>query len=177
MSMNVLFWLVVVITLGVYATMLFWSIPTLSQDAGGLAIFDMRPGGYSFEEARAILTVLSPEGVSFYKSVQHRLDALYPALLAITLGWSILRLSPVSWGIWRWVLAATAVPGMLFDYWENADVSFMLDLGPDGITPAIVEAASLHSRIKAGASTVAMTILVVLCVAWLIRRLRFRSAR
>lgn len=170
--MNVLFWLVVAITLGIYATMVFWSIPVLSQDAGGLAIFDMRPCGYSFEEARAILSALSPEGVSFYESVQHSLDALYPALLAITLGWSILRLSPVSSGLWRWVLAATALPGMVFDYWENADVSAMLNLGPGGITPAIVEAASLHSRVKAGASTVAMTILVVLLVLWLIRRSR-----
>jgi hypothetical protein len=174
--MNILFWLVVAITLGVYATMVLWSIPVLSQDAAGLAIFDMRPGGYSFEEARAFLAALSPEGVGFYESVQHRLDALYPALLATTLGWSILRLSPASWGIWRWVLAATALPGMVFDYWENADVSTMLDLGPNGITPAIVEAASLHSRIKAGASTLAMTILLVLLAIWLVRRFRRHTA-
>ena len=93
-STSFLFSLLVAITLGVYATMLFWSIPVLNQDAGGLAIFVMRPGGYSFEDARAILTGLSPEGVAFYKTVQHRLDALYPVLLAATIGWSILRFSP-----------------------------------------------------------------------------------
>ncbi len=96
-SRNFLFWLLV----GVYATMVVWSIPLLSKDAGGLEIFDMRSGGYSFEEARAVLAALSPEGVVFYETIQHRLDGIYPVLLAATLGWSILRLSPDSWGTFR----------------------------------------------------------------------------
>ncbi|MFZ2103211.1 MAG: hypothetical protein WAU86_21870 [Oricola sp.] len=177
MSRNRLFWLVVALTLADYFVMIFWSIPRLTADAGGLAVFDMRPGGYSFEEAKAFLAALSAEGAAFYANVQHRLDAAYPALLALTLGWSILRLAPERWGLWRWLLAATAIPGMVFDYWENFGVTGMLEAGSDGITPQTVAAASLHSQLKAGASTVAMTILLVLLVTWGFRRLRGHTAR
>lgn len=170
-----LFWPTVAVTLAVYGVMVFWSIPVLSRDADGLAVFDLRPGGYSFEEARAFLAALSPEGVGFYTSVQHRLDAAYPVLLAITLGWSILRLTPRTWGLWRYVLAATAVPGMVFDHLENASVSAMLALGAEGITPSLVDAASFNSQAKAATSSVAMTVLLILLLLWAFRR--WRTAR
>lgn len=172
MGSNRIFWIVVAVTLGDYLVMLFWSIPKISATAGGLPVFDMRPGGYNYDEARAFLAALSAEGAWFYENVQHRLDAAYPALLAITLAWSILRLAPARWGVWRHLLAATAIPGMIFDYLENRDVSRMLVLGPDGITPEFVSAASFHSQAKAATSTVAMTILLVLLVLWAFRRWR-----
>ncbi len=159
-------------TLGDYLVMVLWSIPKISAAAGGLAVFDLRPGGYTFEEARAFLAALSAEGAQFYANVQHRLDAAYPALLAVTLAWSILRLAPARWGIWRHLLAATAIPGMIFDYLENRDVAHMLALGPDGITPGLVETASFHSQAKAATSAVAMTILLVLLILWAFRRWR-----
>ena len=177
MTSNRVFWLLFAVMLGDYLAMVLWSIPVLSRDAGGLAVFDMRPGGYTFDEARTFLAALSPEGTRFYTQVQHRLDAAYPALLALTLGWAILRLAPVRWGIWRYVLAATAIPGMVFDYWENFDVSAMLRAGPDGITPALVETASLHSQLKAATSTVSMTILLILLAIWLFRRATRKTAR
>ena len=58
---------------------------------------------------------------------QQRLDIAYPALLAATLVMAILLLSPAGLGRWRWLLAATALPGMVFDYLENASVAAMLD--------------------------------------------------
>ena len=171
-----LFWFIVAVTLAVYGVMIFWSIPRISSQAGGLAVFDMRPGGYSFEDAKAFLAALSPEGAAFYIDVQHQLDTAYPALLALTLGWSILRLAPARWGLWRWLLAATALPGMAFDYWENLNVSEMLKLGASGITPLMVEAASFHSQVKAAASTISMTILLVLLSIWVYRHFRRRGA-
>ena len=171
-----LFWFVVAATLAVYGVMIFWSIPKISAQAGGLAVFDMRPGGYSFEEAKAFLAALSPEGAAFYADVQHGLDTAYPALLALMLAWSILRLTPASWGLWRWLLAATALHGMAFDYWENLNVSEMLKLGADGIAPRMVEAASLHSQAKAAASSISMTILLILLCIWVYRRFRRHGA-
>jgi hypothetical protein len=176
MTSNRIFWLLFAVMLGDYLAMVLWSIPALSRDAGGLAVFDMRPGGYTFDEARAFLAALSPDGARFYANVQHRLDAAYPALLALTLGWAILRLAPARWGVWRYVLAATAIPGMVFDYLENADVAAMLKAGADGITPALVETASFHSRAKAAASTVSMTILLLLLAVWLFRRVTRKAA-
>jgi hypothetical protein len=169
---NRIFWLVVAATLGDYLVMVLWSIPRISAEAGGLPVFDLRPGGYTHEEARAFLAALSAEGTHFYANVQHRLDAAYPALLAVTLAWSILRLAPARWGVWRHLLAATAIPGMVFDYLENRDVARMLALGPDGIAPDLVRTASFHSQAKAATSSVAMTILLVLLALWAFRRWR-----
>jgi hypothetical protein len=45
MSGGRLFWAVVVATLAVYAVMLGWSIPAISDAAGGRAVFDMLPAG------------------------------------------------------------------------------------------------------------------------------------
>ncbi len=94
----------------------------------------------------------------------------------MTLGWAILRLAPARWGVWRYVLAATSIPGMVFDYLENADVATMLKAGADGITPALVETASFHSRAKAATSTVSMTILLLLLAVWLFRRVTRKAA-
>lgn len=163
------FWLVFAAMLGVYLTMVIWSIPLISSQADGLPIFDMRPGGYTFDEAKTFLAALSPEGAKFYVNVQHRLDIVYPALLAITLFWAILRLTPVRWGRWRWLLAATAIPGSVFDYWENANVAFMLKMGPAGLTTDFVAAASFHSQAKAICSSVSMAILLVLLSMWAYR--------
>lgn len=174
MTGNRLFWLLVVLTLGVYMTMLVWSIPAISAAAGGLPIFDMRPGGYSFAEARAFLAALTPEGAAFYTNVQHRLDMAYPVLLALTLFWSIIRLAPGRWGSVRWLLAATALPGMVFDYRENAAVAGLLEAGAGGITPEMVASASLQSQLKAGLTTLAMVILLILLAMWVFRRWRNR---
>lgn len=170
-------WVVAAATICVYATMLVWSIPKISAEAGGLPVFDLRPGGYSYAEAQAFLAALSADGKRFYASVQLRLDTAYPALLAVTLAWSILRLAPAGWGVFRPLLAATPVPGMIFDYWENSDVARMLAAGPDGVTPAMVKAASFHSQAKAAATTVSMTVLLVLLAIWAVRRFRGRTAR
>jgi hypothetical protein len=133
MSEQRIFWAVVATTLAVYAVMLTWSIPAISDAAGGRAMFDMLPAGYSYDEARAFLTALSPEGADFYLRVQHRLDLFYPALLAIASGWAMVRLAPR----WRWRLALllVPVPGMVFDYLENCAVAVMLAAGEDGLTP------------------------------------------
>lgn len=157
-----IYWLVVSATLGVYLIMIFWSLPKVSVAAGGLPVFDMRPGGYSYEDARAFLAALSEDGKRFYLNVQHRLDTAYPALLTVTLAWSILRVTPAGWGKARHFLALAAIPGMVFDYLENTDVARMLALGPEGITPELVGTASFNSQMKAVSTTLAISILLVL---------------
>ena len=39
------------LTLGVYATMILWTLPRIAAEAGGLAAFDMRPAGYALDVA------------------------------------------------------------------------------------------------------------------------------
>ena len=73
------FWLTFAATIVVYAIMVVWSLPTITASADGQVPFDLRPLGYSYDEARAFLLALSDEGRHFYTAVQHRLDHIYPA--------------------------------------------------------------------------------------------------
>ena len=65
--------------------MVLWSLPLISEMAGGGIPFDMRPGGYSFDDALVFLREITDAGRHFYLSTQHLLDMFYPTLLAITL--------------------------------------------------------------------------------------------
>lgn len=173
MSGGRLFWAVVAATLAIYAVMLGWSLPAISDAAGGRAVFDMLPAGYSYAEAEAFLAALSPEGADFYLHVQHRLDLIYPALLAISTGWAMVRLAPR----WRWraALLLVPIPGMVFDYLENRAVAAMLAAGADGLTPEMVAQASRFSQLKAIFSALSLGLLLALCLAWAFRRWRART--
>ncbi len=83
--MRLIFWIMFAVMLGVYLVMVLWSLPLLMADAGGLPAFDLRPAGYSHDEAQAFLAALSPEGRAFYLDVQQWLDTAYPALLGVVL--------------------------------------------------------------------------------------------
>ena len=43
-----IYWVVVAAMVTNYLTMVLWSLPLVSEMAGGGVPFDMRPGGYSF---------------------------------------------------------------------------------------------------------------------------------
>ena len=159
---RVLFWGLFSLTIATYATMLWWSLPTVAGAAGGLVPFDMRPGGYSFAEAQEFLSALTPEGANFYVKSQQKLDLAYPALLALTLFFAIAAKLPRRIGAWRWLVAGIALPVAAFDYLENHSVAQMVDAGPTGITMHLVATASQWTVSKAGASTLAMTLLLIL---------------
>jgi len=161
-----------VATLAVYAVMVFWSLPKISDAAGGLMPFDLRPAGYDLEAARAFIKALDAEGARFYLEVQHRLDMVYPALLAASL---IVALIWAWRGAPRWVPAlacAAAVIGAGADYAENWAVAGMISGGVDGLTTEIVDWASRASRTKAVLTTVAMVVLLVGLVLRFLKRWR-----
>jgi hypothetical protein len=170
MKRNGWFWTLVSATVAIYAIMLMWSIPYLVTQSGGLAIFDMRPKGYTFEEAKAFLSGLSSEGAEFYINVQHRLDIAFPMMLAVVTALSIWRLSPSVWGRMRLLLAATALPGMVFDYLENNSVAAMLAVGPVGVTREMVARASHFSQLKAAFVSISVFLMLILLAFWVLRR-------
>lgn len=73
------------VMLGLLTYMNAVTLPKISAAAEGLLPFDLRATGYSEAEAQAFLTALSPEGRALYQGTQHRLDTLYPPLLALVL--------------------------------------------------------------------------------------------
>jgi hypothetical protein len=168
------FWLLFAVTMGVYATILLWSLPIVAAAAGGQVPFDMRPGGYSFTDAREFLTALSAEGRDFYVGVQHRLDVAYPALIAATLFFAVAALVPERARPWRWWIAAPALAIAVFDYAENGAVAAMLAVGPAALTPDLVERASTWTVWKSNLTLVVMTAVLILlalrALAWFRRR-------
>ena len=171
-----LFWGLFSLTLAIYAAMLGWSLPFVANAADGLVPFDMRPGGYSVADATQFLTALSPEGAEFYVTVQQTLDLAYPALIAFTLLFAIAALLPRRLGPWRWIVAGIAMPVGLIDYLENHAVAQMIEVGSVGLTVELVATASQWTVLKAGASTLAMSVVLVLLLwrgaKWLMPKLR-----
>jgi hypothetical protein len=170
---RILYGVLLGITLLVYAVMILWSLPTVAQAAGGLPPFDMRPGGYSLEDARLFLNQLSSEGAAFYQAVQLRLDAVYPPLISLTLFFSLASLLPNQLGVWRWVLPAPVLAITAFDYLENASIASMISAGPLGLTTEIVNAASRWTVLKSNLTTAAMTSVIILVLI----RLAIHGAR
>jgi hypothetical protein len=168
--MKAIFWLVFAAMAAVYATMLIWTLPTITAEAGGLAPFDMRPLGYSLDEAKAFLSALSADGRDLYLNVQLWLDLFYPALLAVSLIFATILLAPP--GLLRWLLILPAVLGMVFDYLENFSIGRMLEAGPDALTEALAAEASRWTILKSGFTTVSMMAVIVLLVIWFVTRQR-----
>jgi hypothetical protein len=171
------FWILFAATLAVYLVIILWSLPRITAAAGGATPFDLRPFGYTFEEARAFMTALSPDGTWFYIKIQHRIDLLYPALFGATLLFAIAYLLPEAWRAWRWVLAVViAVPVTLFDYLENHFIVGMLKIGPDAITPEAVANTNRWTVLKSISTTVAMVVVLLLLILWAGAKLRARSS-
>ena len=159
---RIAYWIVFAITLALSVALFAWSIPGLVADAGGLAPFDLRSGGYSLDEARTLVSAYSPDGIAFYLGVQHMLDLFYPAFLAASIYFAIAYLLPARLGGWRYLIAAIAIPGAIFDYLENAAVRVLLTTPPADITAEQVATASQWTLIKGGFITVSVVLLLLL---------------
>lgn len=163
-----IYWVLVAATVTNYLTMVLWSLPLVSKMAGGGIPFDMRPGGYSIDDAQVFLTVITDAGRDFYLNTQQLLDLFYPTLFAITVAVPLAHLVPRYWG---WALAALAIAAGIFDHLENSAVAVMLRAEPDALTEVMVSTASNWTFAKSISTTIAaVALLVVLClkgIAWL----------
>ena len=145
MWMRSTYWLVLGLTLAMFAVINLWSMPIIRDAAGGLAPFDLRPLGYTTKEAREFLAALLEPGLEQYLGTQRRLDQIFPALLAVMLSWTCWRLFGVKYAL---IFNGLAVLGAFFDYQENIAVLDLLKLGADGIDEEVVSIASLFTILK-----------------------------
>ncbi len=164
-----LVWGVALVTLAVYLAMVLWTLPALQGKAGGLMAFDLRPFGYSEAEARALLAALGPEGRAYYSGVQHRLDLVFPGLLALTLCLLFRRALP---GVAGLALCAVALAGAAFDWAENAAVAGLLAAAEP--TAEAIGHASRMTQAKSSLVTVALVAALALLARAGWRRLRAR---
>ena len=72
------------ITNCVYLAIILYSIPAVLEQAPEMKLFDMSPGGYSYEYATELLEVIGPEGREKYLRLQLPIDFIYPGLFAVT---------------------------------------------------------------------------------------------
>ena len=156
MNRRVWFWVLFLVTLGIYLTIVLWSLPMISKEAAGLMPFDLRPGGYSEDEAREFLGAISDDGRAFYLGVQHWIDTAYPGLMAITLAFAI-NWAGQSWHkLVRFGLIGAGFVGAGFDYLENSRVANMLIQHVADVSAADIAAASQATLLKSGFGTLAM---------------------
>jgi hypothetical protein len=162
------YWVIVAATITNYLIMILWSLPKVSELAGGGAPFDMRLGGYSYDDALVFVTAITDTGRDFYLNTQQRLDLFYPALFAATVAIALVHLLPRYWG---WASAAIAIAAGGFDYLENSAVAAMLSVEPDALTQAMVSTANNWTLAKSTSVTIASSALLIApCIkgfAWL----------
>jgi hypothetical protein len=168
------YWGLVAATVLVYAAMVFWSLPGVMAGAGGLVPFDMRPGGYSAEAARAFLAALDPAATARYLRLQHLLDTLFPPLMAASMALPFWWLGAGWPGLLRAGLTALPVLAGLADWAENGLVRAMLLAGPDGVSDGLIGWASLATVTKSALTASASVLLMILAGARLWRRWRAR---
>ena len=170
-SRILLFWCAAVL---VYCLMVFGSLADIERITGVRA-FDMRPTGYSFADALALISALGEEGRRVYLTMQIPLDTVYPALLAISSASSLYWLSQSFGSTARWyrAVAAVAYLAAIADYAENGLIVWMLNAGL-GVPEALVTAASLASVSKSLSSTIVFTTLLIALAEFAIRRIRQR---
>lgn len=154
---------------GIYLVMLNITLEHI-QSLSGLRPFDMRPGGYSTEQAYALLDALGIDGRQYYLTRQIPLDLIYPGLMALTL------VSVLKWleshganrvlakvGIWLSIGAA------ITDYWENTGICLMILNWPEPPI-SLIQAASFASISKAVLTTLAVLTVTIGLVFWLLRK-------
>lgn len=151
----------------VYAVMITITIPYISKDINNLAIFDMRPMGYSVNDALEILDNLSTDRLKYYKTVQLSLDILYPFLVAI---YGLFAFAEIRKKI-KITKLSYILPIMIcvFDYLENMMIYIML---VGNSSPIIIKTASSFTIIKSMSTVVFQTILIICLIYIFIKKIR-----
>lgn len=160
------------ITMGIYATMLLVTIPAVQVQAPQLPLFDMSPGGYSFEYAATLLDELGEIGRQTYLSQQLPLDFIYPGLFAISytlflfwlFGKGFAEESPIFYFAFVPILAG------LFDYLENIGIILMLRSYPN-LSAATVSFTSFCTVLKSGFTIGFYLLLLVGLIAFARRKI------
>jgi hypothetical protein len=166
-----------------YGAMLVVTIPHLAALSGGRPIFDMRPGGYSFSEAKDLLGALGGEGRLYYLEVQQRLDTLFPLLNAATAAIALAAFIPRA--LWpeaprfvrSGIIVFLAAPCALLDWGENWAVARLLTERPDAVTPAAASLASWFTVAKSIWVTLTYSTVLAAFGLWILRRRAARGQR
>jgi hypothetical protein len=159
-----------ILTMGVYLTMLCYTIPKVERYAPGLALFDLSPTGYSTQHAITLLESLGQEGRNVYLYQQLPIDFLFPGLFAVShallLTWLFAKSFESNSKIFY--LAIVPILGGFFDYLENISIVCMIKSFPE-LSQGLVATASIFTILKS-ASVAAFFVLLYIGVASLLKQ-------
>ncbi|WP_319824490.1 hypothetical protein [Thalassovita sp.] len=141
--------LLTLLTVAVYAALLWLGNLHLYVGPDRLPPFDVRLLGYSLAEAQAYLTELHPVQRNIYAGPIRLLDSLFPLLFAVWIWVTLWAL-----GAWRVALIAPIYLGL--DLGENVLVARILEAGAEGVTADMVGWASLLTVAKFAAVGLAL---------------------
>lgn len=148
-------------SLAVYLLMLFHTIPGVESYAPEIELFDLSPGGYSYDYAVKLLSSLGNDSRKEYLNSQLPLDFIYPAFFAISsflmLAWLFLKRYDRNSKIFY--LCFVPIVAGIFDYLENIQIVLMIVNYPD-ITKAQVVLSSTFTMVKSGLTTLFFFILL-----------------
>ncbi len=155
--------------------MFFGPLAHLTRLAGGAAPFDIRPFGYSYQEARAFLGAIGAAGRRYYASPELLLDMFYPPLYAVSRGlalWWLTMPGRGRGGQWppglRYALVAVPLLMASLDVIENLCIAAMLWSWPD-LPPALVQISSAATRMKIMAGALTEVLMAGFAALWLVR--------
>lgn len=152
-----------VIAAVIYVVMITVTLSHIEAVSGQLP-FDMRPLGYSQQDAAALLSGLGVEGRSYYLTHQLPLDTAYPALLALNLV-SLMRwfgqVMPNS--VLVRVGIILSVGAALCDYCENLGIVVMI-LNWSDLSGFLVFACSFATVVKSVLTTMAVMLVLLIGV-------------
>ncbi|EPJ53481.1 MAG: hypothetical protein OFPI_10520 [Osedax symbiont Rs2] len=154
------------LTMTVYSTMLFYSIPAVTEFSQEFPIFDLSPSGYSFNYANELLHALGEEGRNLYLTTQLPLDFIYPGLFSITYTLMLFWLFGKTCNRNSKIYYFSFVPFLagIFDYAENIFIIKMLNSFPE-LQVTTVKIASFFTLLK---SSFTMFFFILLVVGFLL---------
>jgi hypothetical protein len=158
-----------------WAVMFFGTLAHLSRLADGLSPFDIRPEGYSYEQARAFLGAIGGQGRAYYLNPQLVIDSIYPPLYAISRGLALWwltkpgRLRARLSSRLRYGLVGVPVAMAGLDLIENGCIAAMLWTWPD-LSQRLVQLSSLATQGKIALGVLTEATMAVLAAIWLLRR-------
>lgn len=164
------------LSLSLYFTIIFYSIPLVISASPETRIFDVMPVGYQLADALQILANIEESGRAIYLHLQLPLDAIYPALFAISHSCLFIWLARKRHALSSNWLYLAYLPFMAaaFDYAENIGIWAMLMQYPN-VMQNTVDLACLFTQIKSLITTVFFTAFLIVLVQVLINRMKIGS--
>lgn len=166
-------WIIFIVANLLYSLIIFMSIPHLQKLSQGLPILDIRSGGYTLEEVQVLYTALWSEGRSYYLFPQLFFDIFYPGLFAVTYTWIIIRLLQQLSIQNKWLKGLCYLPLItsFFDYSENISIFITLKSYPE-LSPMLVQLGSVCTFLKNISGMMTFSVMIVLFLVWVVRKLR-----